>query len=150
MIGHLKGLGLKAGDRLAVCAPTCPEYIIVFFAAWRMKVVVAPVNPKWPAKMVIDYLSRINPSLLLTTVQIKSLHPGVPVRTLFLNEVVGFDARKDARVVDEALNPLLDQEASILATSGSLGQPKPVVHTWGNHSFNAKGSEELIPVTLKK
>ncbi len=147
VIGHLKGLGIKPGDRVAICAPTCTEYIIVLFSLWRMKAVAAPVNPKWPAKAVIEYLSRINPALLLTTVLIKSFHPGIPTRTLFLNEVVGFDARKDARVVDERLNPDFNQEATIIATSGSSGQPKPAVHTWGNHFFNAKGAAKVIPIT---
>jgi len=89
VIGQLKGLGIKPGARVAICAPTCTEYIIVLFALWRMKVVVCPVSTRWPAQVVSDYLSRVNATLLLTTVQIKSTFQTVPVRTLHLNEVVG-------------------------------------------------------------
>ena len=146
VIGHLKGLGIRPGERVAICAPTSTEYIIVLFAAWRMKVIVAPVNHKWPAKTITDYLSRINASLLLTTHAIKSQIPHLVTRTLFLNEVVGFDARKDARVVGESFNPDPSQEVTIIATSGSSGEAKPVLHTWGNHLFNAKGSQDIIPI----
>lgn len=149
VIGHLKGLGIKPGDRVAVCAPTCTEYIVVLFAAWRMKVVVAPINHRWPSANILDYLSRINAALLLTTHAVKTHLPHVVTRTLFLNEVVGFDARKDGRVVEEALALEPSQDVAVIATSGSSGKPKPAVHTWGNYLFNAKGSQEIIPVTAQ-
>jgi o-succinylbenzoate---CoA ligase len=146
VIGQLKGLGIKPGDRIAICAPTSPEYIIVLFSLWRMQVVVCPISPRWPAKMISDYLSRINASLLLTTVQLKNNYHGIPLRMLHLNEVVSFDARKDFSKMHEPWKGNLEQEATVIATSGSSGQPKAVVHTWGNHYHSALGSNDLIPL----
>jgi o-succinylbenzoate---CoA ligase len=146
VIGQLKGLGIKPGDRVAICAPTIPEYIIVLFGLWRMKATACPVSPKLPEKTLSDYLSRINANLLLTTVQIKSTLHMVPIRTLHLNEVINFDARRDFNQNKEEWTPDMDQEATVIATSGSSGQSKAAVHTFGNHYYNALGSSELIPL----
>ena len=41
----------------------------------------------------------------------------------------------------------LEQEVTIIATSGSSGEAKAAVHTWGNHFYSAQGSNEIIPLT---
>ncbi len=145
--GQLKTIGLKAGDRVAICAPTSPEYIIVVLSLWRMGVVVCPVNPKLPAQSISAYLSQIHAVLFLTSAQIKSTHHGIPQRTLILNEIVNFDARHGFNYEIKAWQPYEAQEVTVIATSGSSGQPKAVVHTWGNHYYNALGSQDVIPLT---
>ncbi len=146
VINHLKGLGIRSGDRVAICAPTCTEYIIILFGLWRMKAVACPISPRWPSRMIADHLARVNASLLLTTVPIRSAFQGISVRMLNLNEVVGFDARKDFYEPHEPWQPDLEQEATVIATSGSSGTPKAAVHSWGNHHYSALGSNEAIPL----
>ena len=146
VVSQLKNIGIKPGDRVAICAPSSPEYIIVLLSLWRMKAVVCPVSPRWPVALVNDYLSRIKAVLFLTTVQIKASLTGIGVRTLYLNEVVCFDARRELPQTQGAWQPDLEQEVTVIATAGSSGPPKPAVHTWGNHYFNALGSQEVIPL----
>ncbi len=146
-VGQLKTFGFKEGDRVAICAPTSPEYIIVLFSLWRMGVVVCPVNSKLPAAGIASYLSQIHAVLFLTTSQIKSTHHGISTRTLILNEIVNFDARNGFHKEYQSWQPKEEQEVTIIATSGSSGQPKPAVHTWGSHYYNALGAQELIPLT---
>ena len=145
-MGQLKTFGFKSGDRVAICAPTIPEYIIVVLSLWRMGVVVCPINPRLPVQSMSAYLSQIHAVLFLTSVQIKALHPGISVRTLILNEIVNFDARHGFNYEIGPWEPNNDQEVTVIATSGSSGLPKPVVHTWGNHYFNALGSQDVVPV----
>lgn len=145
-IGQIKTFGLKSGDRVGICAATTPEYLIVIFSLWRMGVVVCPINPKWPSQSISAYLAQCHAALFLTSAQVKLTHPGISVRTLILNEIVNFDARHGFNKEIKSWQPQENQELTVIATSGSTGGPKAVVHTWGNHYYNALGSCEIIPL----
>lgn len=43
----LLALGLRPGDRVALCAPTCEEWLGTFFGAVRIGAVVVPLDPAW-------------------------------------------------------------------------------------------------------
>jgi O-succinylbenzoic acid--CoA ligase len=127
----LRGLSLNAGDRVAIYSESTVEYVILLLALWQLKLVAAPISPRWPEKTVIAYTAKINARLLLRSPEIK--------------RIVCFDARQQFEANGlQALD--LAQEATIIATSGSSGEAKAAVHTWGNHFYSAKGSNELIPL----
>ncbi|MBF0512429.1 MAG: AMP-binding protein, partial [Candidatus Omnitrophica bacterium] len=67
-------------------------------------------------------------------------------RSADIKRVVCFDARQQVeaqgyKVLDK------EQEVTVIATSGSSGEAKAAVHTWGNHFYSAQGSNEIIPLT---
>ena len=41
---HLKGLGIKKGDKIAIMLSNCPEFIISYFAALRLGAVALTLN----------------------------------------------------------------------------------------------------------
>jgi long-chain acyl-CoA synthetase len=41
----LAGLGVKAGDRVAVILPNLPQYVIAHFAAMKIGAIIVPTNP---------------------------------------------------------------------------------------------------------
>ena len=41
----LTALGVKAGDRVALILPNCPQFFIAEFGAWKIGAIVAPLNP---------------------------------------------------------------------------------------------------------
>jgi long-chain acyl-CoA synthetase len=43
----LVAIGVKRGDRVALCLPNCPQFIIAEFAAWKAGAIVCPVNPTY-------------------------------------------------------------------------------------------------------
>ncbi len=133
-IKYLRGLGLREGQRVAICEENSVEYIILLLALWQMKVVAAPINSKWPVKTVNAYAAQISAAHLFRGVDIKRL--------------VCFDARHEVEVI-QAPEFQMEQEVTIIATSGSSGEPKPAVHTWGNHLYSAKGLNEVIPLTVQ-
>jgi len=131
-IKQLKGMGLKPGDRVAICDENSVEYIILLLALLFIKVVAAPVSPRWPDKTISSYVAKINARHLFRSVDIK--------------RAVCFDARQQTAPQHmQDLDP--EQEATVIATSGSGGEAKAAVHTWGNHYYSARGSNEVIPLT---
>lgn len=61
----LTGLGLSKGDRIAVFAPNCGEYIEFFFATAKSGVVGAAVNIRLAAYEISSYLSYVEPAAVL-------------------------------------------------------------------------------------
>jgi len=131
-VKQLKGKGIKAHDRVAICDDNSVEYVILLLALWQIKAVAVPVSPRWPEKTIASYAAKISARYLLRGADIK--------------RVVCFDARQQMEESHaHALD--LDQEVTIIATSGSSGEAKAAVHTWSNHFYSARGSNELIPLT---
>lgn len=129
---QLRGMGVKSADRVAICDENSIEYVILILALWQMKAVVAPVSPRWPKKVAAAYGARIGARLFL--------------RGEVIKKVVCYDARQNLEA--SASKPLdLEQEVTIIATSGSGGEPKAALHTWANHMYSAKGSQVRIPLS---
>lgn len=40
-------IGVKRGDRVALCLPNCPQFMIAEFAAWKAGAIVCPFNPTY-------------------------------------------------------------------------------------------------------
>ncbi len=131
-VKQLKGMGVKACDRVAICDENSVEGVILLLALWQMKAVAAWINPRWPNKTIASYAARINAKHLFHSGDIK--------------RAVCFDARQPI-TPDQAWDMDLEQEATIIATSGSSGEAKAAVHTWGNHYYNARGSNQMVPLT---
>jgi O-succinylbenzoic acid--CoA ligase len=131
-VKQLKGMGIKAFDCVAVCDESSVEYVILLLALWQLKVLAAPISPRWPDKTIASYVSRINARQLFNTADIK--------------RIVCFDARHNLEIgTYKELDP--EQDVTVIATSGSSGEAKAAVHSWGNHFYSAQGSAETIPLT---
>jgi long-chain acyl-CoA synthetase len=48
----LQELGLKAGDRIAIMLPNCPQFVIAAYAVWRIGGVVVCCNPLYVAEEI--------------------------------------------------------------------------------------------------
>ncbi len=124
-------MGIKASDRIAICDENSVEYVILLLALWQIKAVAVPISPRWPDKTIASYAAKINVRHLFRCADIK--------------RAVCFDARQQLEA--EGHKDLdLEQEATIIATSGTNGEAKAALHTWGNHFYSAIGSNEIIPL----
>ncbi len=132
-VKQLKGMGIKALDRVAVCDENSVEYVILLLALWQIKAVAAPISPRWPDKTIASYVSKINARHLFRSSDIK--------------KIICFDARQQVETPAASRDLELDQEVTIISTSGTSGEVKAAIHTWGNHFYSAKGSHEIIPLT---
>ncbi len=132
-VKQLKGMGIKAGDRVAICAENSVEYIILLLALWHIKALAATISPRWPDKTISAYAAKINAPHVFRSGDIK--------------HIICFDARQQMEAKEEFKDFDVDQEVTIIATSGTSGEAKAAVHTWGNHFYSAQGSNSIIPLT---
>jgi long-chain acyl-CoA synthetase len=52
----LIAIGVKRGDRVALCLPNCPQFIIAEFAAWKAGAIVCPFNPTYSEREIGEAL----------------------------------------------------------------------------------------------
>lgn len=129
-VERIKDCGVKPRERVALISPNSVEYIITLFALWRHRAVACLVSTRLPEEGVRSCLQNISCVRTLAPAEIS-----VPGIRTFL----------EVRVPGNA-GYAFDQEMTIMFTSGSSGEPKAAVHTFGNHYYSAKGSNEHLAV----
>ena len=125
--------GVGPGDRVAILAANCPEWIISFWATVSLGAICVGLNGWWTEEEIRYALGHSKPKLLIADKKRAARitrDPGVPM------VLVGDDF--DALLVehpDASLpsQPIAESDpAIILYTSGTTGRAKGVVHTHGN------------------
>ena len=49
-------MGVASGDRVAICLPNCPQFVIAEFAAWKVGAIACPFNPTYSEREMEDAL----------------------------------------------------------------------------------------------
>jgi long-chain acyl-CoA synthetase len=152
---HLRRAGVGAGDRVALVAPNCLEYVIAYYGILAAGGVVVPVNARSRAPEIRHMLSdsgtraAIAHAPALPEVR-RATSEGAP-----LEHLIALDGPAEAGmptlgalVQDGApLDPTIvgdDHLAQISYTSGTTGVPKGVMLTHGTLAFNAESTCEAL------
>ncbi len=126
---HLRQLGVRAGDRVAVLLPRSVELLAGLLAVLRAGAAYIPLDPSYPGARIADALDDAGPAALVTTAALAAGLPGAAV------PVVRVDADADAIARAEGELPpsrrALDEPAYLMYTSGSTGRPKAAIITHG-------------------
>ncbi len=94
MMNVLKGLGVKKGDRVGLHLPTCPQYVISFYAITGMGGIVVNLNPLYtPAEL--EALARDTEFRTLITFElvlgnIRTLCRSVEIETVIVTAITDF------------------------------------------------------------
>lgn len=139
----LTGLGLSKGDRIAVFAPNCGEYIEFFFATAKSGVVGAAVNIRLAAYEISSYLSYVEPAAVLVHADLadsaRAWLPDVHSAKLVIGfgGDHGFDLDLEELIAAAPAGPpgvAVDEDDvyQLGATSGTTGVPKAAVLTHRN------------------
>jgi long-chain acyl-CoA synthetase len=112
---QLIDLGVKAGQAVGVKLPNGPDVVVAMAGIWLAGAVFVPINPRLPDAEIETVVGPSAPAAIIDT---DGIHPVAEPRT--------YDAGT----------------AFILWTSGTTGQPKPILHTH-------RGYGELLDRVLK-
>ena len=121
--------GVRAGDRVAILAANCPEWILAFWATTSLGAVLAGLNGWWAEDEIRYGIDDSEPRVLIgdrrRLARLGSGDPGVPVIEVEsdFEKLIRADAPVD--LPDEPINE--DDAACILYTSGTTGRPKGAV-----------------------
>ncbi len=149
----LLSLGIKKGNVVSLLLPNSPEYIIAYFACWKIGAVAGPVNSLLKPHEITFILNNSEAKALLVSSALLPSVDEIRGELLSLQTVVTFDdaAHLSSGSVAAVLPPVevrRDDEAIIIYTSGTTGKPKGCLLTHGNLIANARQISEWLKFTL--
>jgi long-chain acyl-CoA synthetase len=62
----LADMGVRPGDRVALCLPNVPQFLVAEFGAWKAGAVVCPINPTYTEHELVEALTVTGAETLVT------------------------------------------------------------------------------------
>ncbi|MDQ6651641.1 MAG: acyl--CoA ligase, partial [Acidobacteriota bacterium] len=155
----LTSTGVGQGDVVSLLLPNSLEYIIAYFACWKLGAIAGPVNCLLKADEVAFVISDSDAKVLLVhsdfAATIDSIRNEVPnLRTVIpfddeASTTSDFDGESGrGSSTNLSLSDInLDSEAIIIYTSGTTGKPKGCLLTHGNLIANARQISQWLGFT---
>jgi long-chain acyl-CoA synthetase len=146
--------GVRHGDVVSLMMPNSAEYIIGYYACWKLGVLAGPVNSLLKAEELAYVISNSEAKALLVHSEFIPTIDAIRADLPHLKVVLAFDdvavATADFSAEANALPPTeltKDDEAIIIYTSGTTGKPKGCLLTHGNVIANARQICEWLGFT---
>jgi acyl-CoA synthetase (AMP-forming)/AMP-acid ligase II len=149
--------GVAKGDVVSLLMPNSVDYIIGYFACWKLGALAGPVNSLLKEHETAFVLNNSEAKAILVNSEfhdrINSIRNDLP----HLKSVITFDdqalATREFEPVGETLKNSStlspDDDAIIIYTSGTTGKPKGCLLTHGNIISNARQISEWLGFTEK-
>ncbi len=130
--GALVALGVRAGDRVAIALPNCPQHLVAFYAVLRVGGVVVEHNPTYSADELAHQLADSGATVALTWTKAVPAVLDARERTAALADlrVVAVDLAHDLRARDRlALRlPVAKARRTAAAMRGPVPDEVPLWH----------------------
>jgi fatty-acyl-CoA synthase len=139
----LAARGIRRGDRVAILAYNCPEYLDILFACARLGAVLVTLNwrlapPEWGY-----ILEHSGTKLLVHDAEFAAGLDGLKLRLARANlDFAAEWSQPPPPAVDRSDDPLL-----LVYTSGTTGKPKGAVHTAATLTANAAAGVDAHEMT---
>jgi len=144
LAGGLAAAGVRPGDRVGALLPNGVLYAALVHALMRLGAVLVPLNTRLTVAELAWQVTRAGVALLLHSAETSSLAAEVvrqsPLQRRAVEELPACQSARPAQPVD------LDAVQAIVFTSGTTGQPKGAMLTYGNHFWSAMASAYRIGV----
>jgi long-chain acyl-CoA synthetase len=79
-------MGVKRGDRVGICLPNCPQFLIAEFAAWKAGAIACPFNPTYSEREMEDALKATGAETVVALNRfygrLKSIQPRTSVKRI--------------------------------------------------------------------
>ena len=131
--------GISKGDVVSLLLPNSPEYIIAYFACWKIGALAGPVNSLLKAEEIGWVVENSEAKLMLEGSEFLSSASG---ESIIFDDVDLATADFDGELDPVDLAP--DDEAIIIYTSGTTGKPKGCLLTHRNLIANAQQITEWM------
>jgi long-chain acyl-CoA synthetase len=131
--------GIGKGEVVSLLLPNSPEYIIGYFACWKIGAVAGPVNSLLKAEEIGWVVENSEAKLMLVGSEFLSSASG---EWIIFDDIDLATADFDVELDPVDLAP--DDEAIIIYTSGTTGKPKGCLLTHGNLIANAQQITEWM------
>lgn len=155
----LRGLGVGAGDKVAIILPNSVEFVYSFFAPSALGAVIVPLNPLYRQREFAHVLADSEVSVVIAEPShrghdIQDILAGLQTSLGNLQHVIlrgdapsGFislgDLNADAAdLPSDAVSP--DDLCALVYTSGTTGVPKAVMHSHASMLSAASQAEDRI------
>jgi len=148
-------LGIKEGDRIAICLPNCQEYIYAFFASLKINAIAVPLKQSLTSYELKTILKDCKPSLFFTdNLHLRRMLPFEPSveagKLVICNKhILRISAAKRAIKIEDLFKSSLRLGAAFLADDSTVasinytyrgyGYPLGAMLTHGNYRTGAEG-----------
>jgi len=125
--------GVGPGDRVAILAANCPEWVISFWATVSLGAICVGLNGWWTEDEIRYALGHSKPKLLIADTKRAARITGDPGVPMLIAESDFNALLAEYPNAELPTQPIAESDpAIILYTSGTTGRAKGVVHTHGN------------------
>ena len=148
----LSSHGIIKGDVVSLLMPNCPEYIIAYFACWKLGALAGPVNSLLKAHETTFVVNNSEAKAILLNSEFRERIENIRGELPHLKSVIKFDdvaeATREFRSGEIAPVSIdKDDDAIIIYTSGTTGKPKGCLLTHGNVIANARQISQWLTFT---
>ena len=87
----LAQLGVKAKDRVAICLPNCPQFLVAEFGVWKVGAIACPFNPTYTERETEDALQTTGADTVIVLnrfyEKIKTVQPQTSLRRVIASNI---------------------------------------------------------------
>jgi long-chain acyl-CoA synthetase len=144
--------GMTKGDVVSLLMPNSAEYIIAYFACWKLGALAGPVNSLLKEHEIEFVMNNSEAKAILVHSEFRERLDNIRSELPHLRSVIEFDdeARATREFGDAALPAVdigKDEDAIIIYTSGTTGKPKGCLLTHCNVVANARQISQWLNFT---
>ncbi|HEX7723446.1 MAG TPA: long-chain fatty acid--CoA ligase [Pyrinomonadaceae bacterium] len=153
--GMLEVHGIRKGDVVSLLMPNSAEYIIGYFACWKLGALAGPVNSLLKEHEIEFVMNNSEAKAILVHSEFHGRVANISSQLPHLQSIITFDDEREAMresgyagvrpASTEACVP--SDDAIIIYTSGTTGKPKGCLLTHGNVIANARQISEWLNFT---
>jgi acyl-CoA synthetase (AMP-forming)/AMP-acid ligase II len=150
----LAARGVGRGDVVSLLLPNGAEYVISYFACFKLGALAGPINSLLKPEEIAYAVGNSEARTLLFNSEFRPAVEAARAELPLLESVIEFDDEAVTREFDDEPDPswvdrklARDDEAIIIYTSGTTGKPKGCLLTHGNLIANARQISEWLKFT---